>query len=323
MNEKISIIVPIYNKEQYIRNFINSVKQQTYSNYELILVNDGSTDNSIQVATDELKNTNIDYKIINKENGGQSSARNEGIKIAKGEWIVMPDSDDALQNDYLETMIKAVNKTNSLVGLCDLEYVDEENIFKKTQRTGELDAKDGKEFFKDFILHKIAIGPTLLIINTKFLINIKLQFNEKSRYSEEFIFITELLYNSKKVVHIKENIYNYCLREGSVSTGASSDRILNGYLEIEKYSEKYKKKTDKYSKMYNKYALPRWIIATARFSSGYLQYNEYNYLMKKLKAKKEIRKLYTFPNLKTRMAAIIFELSPFLFYKISKRGRKN
>lgn len=323
MNEKISIIVPIYNKEQYIRNFINSVKQQTYSNYELILVNDGSTDNSIQVATDELKNTNIDYKIINKENGGQSSARNAGIDASKGDWIVIPDSDDILQNDYLEIMMSGINKTKAQIGICELEYVSENDIFKQSARTNDFDVNNGKKYFKAFILHQIQIGPYSLIINRKLLKDKEILFNEKSRYSEEFIFITDLLYNSEKVVHIKEKIYNYCLREGSVSTGASPDKILNGYSEIEKYSEKYKKKTDKYSKIYNKYALPRWIIATARFSSGYLQYNEYNYLIKKLKAKKEIRKLYTFPNLKTRMAAIIFELSPFLFYKISKRGRKN
>ena len=323
MNEKISIVVPIYNKEKYIQNLINSVKNQTYKNYELILVNDGSKDNSIEIATKELENTNIEYFVINKENGGQSSARNVGIKIATGDWIVMPDADDTLQNDYLDIMINAVKKTKAQIGICEIEYVSENDIFKQSKRKNEIEIKKGKEYFEKFILHKIEIGPYSLIINRNFIIRNKILFDEKSKYSEEFIFITDLLYNAEKTVYIKEKIYNYCLREGSVSTGANSEKILNGYSEIEKYSKKYMNNIDSYSKIYNKYALSRWIIATARFTSAYLNYNDYKYLMKKLNAKEKIKVLYTFPDLKTKIAAITFEFSQLLFYKVSKKGKIN
>lgn len=315
---KISIVVPVYNKEKYIKNFIKSVIKQTYTNFELILVNDGSTDNSIIVAEEILKDSKLEYKIINKSNGGQSSARNAGIKVAEGEWIVIPDSDDTLQKDYLKIMINSVIGANSEVGICDLEYVSEDNIFEESKRTSETIVKNGKDFFADFVMHKIEIGPVSLIIKKEFLEMIQIAFNEKSNYSEEFIFITDLLYNATNVIHIKEKLYNYCLRQNSVSTGAGINKILNGFNEIKKYSKKYLDKGDEYSKIYNKYALARWIIATARFTSSYLKYKEYKILMKELNAKKEVRKLLLFPEIRIKAATIIFLISEKLFYKISK-----
>lgn len=317
MNE-ISVIVPVYNVEKYISNFIKSIINQTFKDFELVLVNDGSTDNSIEIAKKELTNTNINYKIIDKKNGGQSSARNVGIRNAKGNWIVIPDSDDALQKDYLKLMYEQTKKENIELILCDINDVTDENIFEETKRNNQLDEKSGKEFFVDFFMHKISIGPYSLMIRKEILQKNKILFNENSRYSEEFTFICDVLYSSKKVIHIKEKLYNYCLRRGSVSTGANIEKILNGYNQIIENGEKYYKTDNEYCKTYRKYAMPRWILATARFTALNIEYDTYKKLMKKLNAGKEIRKLITFPDLRTKIAAIIFLFSKRLFYNISK-----
>ena len=317
MNE-ISVIVPVYNVEKYIANFIKSVTNQTFKDFELILVNDGSTDNSIEIAKQELIHANINYKIIDKENGGQSSARNVGINNATGNWIVIPDSDDVLQKDYLKLMFEQTKKENVELIICDINDVTDENIFEETDRNHKSDKKSGKEFFVDFFMHRISIGPVSLMIKKEVLQKNKIMFNENSRYSEEFSFICDVLYSSNQVIHIKEKLYNYCLRGGSVSTGANIEKILNGYNEIIKNGEKYYKIDNQYCRMYKKYAMPRWILATARFTSANLQYDEYKNLMKAFNAKKEIRKLITFPDLKTKVATILFLFSMRIFYNISK-----
>ena len=101
---KYSIIIPVYNSEKYIEKCINSILEQTCENYEVIIVNDGSTDNSIEIIKQLLHEANIDWLVIDKENGGQGSARNLGIKYAKGEYLVVIDSDDYLMTTMLEVV---------------------------------------------------------------------------------------------------------------------------------------------------------------------------------------------------------------------------
>lgn len=108
---KISIITPVYNVEKYLEKNIESILGQTFRDYEFIIVNDGSTDSSGEIAEKYAKKDNR-IKVINKENGGAPSARNEGIKIAKGDYLYFPDSDDWLEKDYLENLYDAAVRTN-------------------------------------------------------------------------------------------------------------------------------------------------------------------------------------------------------------------
>lgn len=315
---KISIVVPVYNVEKYISNFLKSVINQSFDDFELLLINDGSKDSSISVAEDILRPTSVKYRIINKENGGQSTARNVGIKEAIGEWIVIPDSDDVLQKDYLKLMFEQSKSDDVDVVFCNINNVVEENIFEESKRSNKLKKKSGKEFFEDFFMHRIMVGPVSLMIRKSFLYNNNILFNEKSRYSEEFTFICRVLYFARMVVHVEEKTYNYCLRKGSVSTGASADRIINGYNEIIKNSSDYFDNDSSQCRLYQKYAMPRWILGTARFTASNLDYHDYKQLMVKLNAKQEIKKLIRFPNLKTKMAAMLFCFSNRLFYTISR-----
>ena len=100
MNPKISIIVPIYNMEQYLERCVDSILSQTYKDFEVILVNDGSTDNS-DIICDDYAKKDQRIKVIHKRNGGLSSARNAGIKLSKGQWLLFIDSDDCVKQDYV------------------------------------------------------------------------------------------------------------------------------------------------------------------------------------------------------------------------------
>lgn len=316
---KVSIVSPVYNVEKYIKNLITSVKNQTYSDFELILVDDGSTDGSIKIAEKELKKTTINYQIISKENNGQSSARNVGINAAKGEYVCVVDSDDVIQPQYVEYLLEVITTSDSDVAFCDLNWVPEDKLFEISNDEKTYEVKSGKEFFYDFFMHNVEIGPVSLLIRRNLLKKIKICYNEKSRYSEEFTYICKLLHDAKKVVHLKQKLYNYCLRTGSVSTGANIDKVLNGYNEIVKNNSKFLECNCKYCKLYNKYAMPRWILATARFTAKNMKYFDYKVLLKKLEYRKNIRNLYSFPKLSVKIAALFLNFSLFITYHIFKR----
>ena len=116
MNEKVSIGVPIYRVEKFLSKLIDSLINQTYKNLEIILVDDGSPDGSGKIC-DEYANKESRIKVIHKENGGVSSARNKVLEIATGKWLVFVDGDDWLESDCIEYMLRLVHETDSEMGM--------------------------------------------------------------------------------------------------------------------------------------------------------------------------------------------------------------
>ncbi len=116
MEELISIIVPVYNVEQYLEKCVKSIIRQTYKNIEIILIDDGATDSSGKIC-DKLKLKDNRIKVIHKENGGLSDARNAGLKVAKGEYIGFVDSDDYIKEDMFETLYNLNKKYNSEISI--------------------------------------------------------------------------------------------------------------------------------------------------------------------------------------------------------------
>lgn len=119
----ISVIVPVYKVEKYLRRSIESVLNQTYTDLEIVLVDDGSPDQCGMIC-DEYAQKDSRIRVIHKENGGLSSARNAGIKIAKGEYITFLDSDDYIENDAYETLINVAANTDADVIEGGIKYID-------------------------------------------------------------------------------------------------------------------------------------------------------------------------------------------------------
>ena len=117
---KLSIIIPVYNSEKYLDKCLTSIINQNYKNIEIILINDGSKDNSKKIINKYLKNNKKVIKYIEQENSGQAHARNRGLEIATGELITFVDSDDYVLPEIYEEMIKTLTKTNADIVMCDL-----------------------------------------------------------------------------------------------------------------------------------------------------------------------------------------------------------
>lgn len=131
MHVMISVIVPVFNTENYLKKCIDSILQQTYQDIELIIVDDGSTDNSFFICKEyERKDRRV--KVIHKENGGQGSARNVGLDVCKGEYIIFVDSDDYILPDMFQILIKNATLANADISCCAV-YSQEDGSDKKEE----------------------------------------------------------------------------------------------------------------------------------------------------------------------------------------------
>ncbi len=147
-NSFISIIVPVYNVENYIRECLDSILSQTISNFELILVDDGSTDNSGKIC-EEYQEKDARIKVFHKENGGLSSARNKGIDEAKGEYFCFVDSDDTIRPDYLDTLYTVITSDDSDLAVCDIEAPRLAGAEFKEKRAFKMTATEAKKWLYD------------------------------------------------------------------------------------------------------------------------------------------------------------------------------
>jgi len=225
VNRKISIIVPIYNVEKYLRQCIESIVNQTYKNIEIILIDDGSQDKCANIV-DEYANKDERIVVIHKKNGGLADARNAGLRIATGEYIMFVDADDILVSTSSEVLLKKMEEENAdyVIG----NYINcYENgrlwaspIFSIDKyKTFKLDIKDYKDSF--YIMSSTVCNK---MFKNKFIKSLNLEF-EVGIPAEDAIFTTYCFINSKKVYYIPDIIFYYRQRKSgtSISTNCNED----------------------------------------------------------------------------------------------------
>lgn len=228
MNVKVSIIIPAYNTEKYIKHCLDSILNQSYQNFEVIIIDDCSTDNTIEIIHG-YKDQRIKL-VKNARNSGPSFSRNKGIKLALGEYIAILDSDDWWQTNRLEQMLSFMDTNNADMVFDNLLYIRE----------------NAQEPWQTFYQHKnlVITNPTQVspeyfvnndlgilkgIIRRDFLIKNKISYNESIKYGEDFMFYLEIILKTNKVWLLPKGYYYYLTREGSLVTNmyALSEQCIN------------------------------------------------------------------------------------------------
>lgn len=227
----ISVIVPIYNVEKYLKECIDSIIKQTYKDIEIILVDDGSPDRCSELCDNyALQDSRI--KVVHKKNGGLSSARNAGIDIASGEWLVFIDSDDYIHSEMLTKMMEAQIATDASLVVCDFcSFSDSGKAVRRTSNNGEITVYSPYEACEAFFSRK-GIGWNAwnkLYHRTLF---DTIRFPE-GIYCEDKATIYKLYLKSNKVVYVHECLYYYRLRQGSIM----QDKPLRLYYDTLKINE--------------------------------------------------------------------------------------
>lgn len=207
--DKVSIIVPVYNVESYLVKCIESILGQTYKNFEVIIVDDGSRDNS-GLLGDQLSREDDRIHVIHKKNGGLSSARNEGLKNARGKWIMFVDSDDYLSIDCLNSLVFAAKDTESQISVCNMvrvfENAPDQPFYAPVNSQTVLDGiKRFRTLEQPSVCNKLFKADLLENI----------EFPEGKFYEDTYIY-HQLCYKANKIVLTGKNGYYYLYRNNSI-----------------------------------------------------------------------------------------------------------
>jgi len=220
---KYSIIVPVYNSEKYLDDCLNSIFKQTNQDFEVICVNDGSTDKSLDI----LKRYEEDIIIINQENMGLSVARNNGVKKSNGKYLIFVDSDDTIENKLLEK-IDVVSKNNP--DLIRFGVIENFNENKNIIAAPKFNNLSGEEAFKQIVENKYIEPAWLYAYNKKYYVKNNFEFIP-NMYHEDFGLIPKIIMLADKVTSIEYPGYNYIKREGSITNDpVKANKRANDFL---------------------------------------------------------------------------------------------
>ena len=214
----ISIVVPVYNAENYLNVCVNSIIQQTYKNFECILINDGSADNSGALC-DNYASVDNRFKVIHKLNGGVGNARNHGLEIAMGDWITFIDSDDWIETEYLNEFVKATANVDLIIqGHCKYINSKKAKIFSPSNWVAS-----GNEITTKIVEVYKKINPFIIqtpwskFYKSSIIENNQLRFNESMRIGEDYLFLLNYLLYINNVRAISYSGYNYATYQSTLT----------------------------------------------------------------------------------------------------------
>lgn len=272
--KKISVIVPIYNVEKYLKKCIDSIINQTYSNLEIILVDDGSPDNCGKIC-DEYQVQDSRIKVIHKKNGGLSDARNAGIKEATGEIISFIDSDDFIDLDMYEYMLNEMQKENADIVICGtkIDFEKGKTNIKRAEERKILKSKDALIELNSFKSFDMAVWNKLYKKEI-----IEGIFFPVGKKSEDYFVMYQYFDRAKNILILPEAKYHYIQRANSISRGKN---ITHDYIEGSKQQKAFFDK---------KYPEISFVGNTAYAFSYIAIYNRY--IKNKLKISKNLKKKF-------------------------------
>ena len=214
-DKKVSIIVPVYNVEQYLNKCIDSILNQTYRNIEVILINDGSIDNSREICDKYAK---IDHRItvIHKENGGVSFARNVGLSLSSGDYIMFIDSDDWIEKDTLSILLEIQNENDYdviMFGICRENKITEKTTYSSLESESFVGKDKLMSFFPKLIKRELMNSLCNKMYKASIIKKNKIKFNESINIAEDTLFNSEIFLKITSFYILDKCMYHYIIRD--------------------------------------------------------------------------------------------------------------
>ena len=239
---KLSLCVPIYGVEKEIPRFLASLEKNLCDGTEVILVDDGTKDNSGKIADAFAEKHPAYVRVIHKPNGGVSSARNAGLDMARGEYVLFCDPDDQLADDHMSAVLKAIDRYDSP----DVIYYDYSvgtDMAKMKHKSVPMfrEGRIDKETFVCELAKDRYVRSHLWNKVIKRALYGELRFNEDSSYGEDFELLTELMLRPSTFVYLPKTLYRYMLRPNSLTGNISLDKLLSMHRLAEYRYERYRK----------------------------------------------------------------------------------
>lgn len=318
---KVSVIIPVYNVEQYIRQCVLSILNQTLKDIELILVNDGSEDKSMEVIEDLIEcNSNI--IVINKKNGGLSSARNEGIRHARGTYLMFVDSDDYIESDYIEILYNQCIKHNLDIAIGNYKKLIETKLVKETRKglTQEGDILTGTE-----LMYKLCKSNNYRpevwddMYKTEYILKNKLYFQEGILHEDEDFTPKALVY-AERVKFVNSYGYIYRQRNNSIMNSSININNINGLIvTINNLINLYNNTDDEYGKQAINENLLR-ILSMILYNIKTIDLKNKKILYNQVPVKDLIGVLAEYKNIKNIIRIMLLKIDIRLYYFILKKS---
>lgn len=318
----VSIIVPAYNVEKYIKKCLTSIFKQTHKNIEVIIINDGSTDNTYQVIKSCIDNEKR-ARVLDTSNCGVSSARNSGIKESIGEYIIFVDGDDYLSNDFVIYMLELIINSNTEFCFSRNCYTrkDEQQVKKET-----VEILNCEEATTLLLSPDIVVGCWNKIYKRSLIESKHIFFAENLFYGEGLTFIINIAQSCKNIGVGSKKVYHYRKNnETSATTAFEIDKVYNGEKALIEIKENLPKKSKMINTMFNYhlslYRLGALInLKSNRLENVYL--NDYNRWLKYIRHNSF--KFLFFNRISSYRKALIITgaCSPFIISKLDKIRRK-
>lgn len=250
-NPTVSVIVPAYNAENFIESCVESILRQTYTDFELILVNDGSKDSTSAICH-RLAAQDSRITVIDQENGGSSSAKNTGLGIARGSYIEFIDADDTLDEAYMEQLLRGTAEDEADLCVGNVAFVDMKAGKQVLSRPspklheGMFTLKEYLSHYKDYMPHAIVGAPWNKLFRRSIIEEHHLRFDETTRNNEDTWFNLAYLRHCGKVFVSASPFYHYINHQSGSASRRYIDDIIDIYIETYRRSTAFLKETEMY-----------------------------------------------------------------------------
>ncbi|MEY0337039.1 glycosyltransferase family 2 protein [Providencia stuartii] len=299
---KVSVIVPVYNAENYIESALSSLLMQSLDDIEIIIINDGSTDNSLSLIK-KLLDRNVNGKkhitLISRENKGVAATRNQGLKIAQGDYIIHFDSDDWVDKNWLKILYEKAIEDNSDIVICDYYSVyNKKKIYTQQQVHSSI-----LENIKLLLVGKISNMNWDKLVRRTIITENNIQYIENINMGEDFLLTLMSFFYSHKISHVSKGLYYYNKTNQNSLTFKYSEKSLNDITKITNIAEDFFIRNNYFNNIrkefdYFKLGVRNFFIVHSNGSlkiimRGLNLYPETNYLVKNSNSPRMLRLIFT------------------------------
>ncbi len=312
---KITVIVPVFNGRLYLDDLMVNFHQQTTKDFEVIFVNDGSTDGTKEkLDTIAMETQDFRVRVIHQKNAGVSAARNRGIDTAEGKYICFIDADDAISENYFELLLKAIEEHSVHVAVGFITRTKQDLELSAAIETSILSKA---AFLREFLYRGNRFHICATLFDAQRLHEYGLRFPEGYRYSEDVYFLWQLFAREKQIAVIPCPIYCYVDNPVSAMNRKINLNRKQAIVLMEKLETIIQEYAPEFSNEFCQYAVARhhWSILwqAACMLHSYREFQEY---VQHFEMKQELKKLYSYPGHRISWSARLYSTSPWMYYHL-------
>lgn len=316
MSTKIDVIVPLYNATPFIPTLLENLKKQTFRDFRVIFVNDGSKDNTLEVLKSEIESFPFPYLIVSQENKGAAAARNAGIRKVTAPWFLCLDCDDYFAPEFLQYLYRSTCENEVDFSYACFMFAPAKNKDFSCS-VGEYDAQliDPALCMKDHYTN--WFHHVCMLINTKFFLKCDLYYDEECKYCEDNTYITRLIGVANSIVRVNNVLYFYIVHPNSLSHSPQVHKFLSGIASFQRVDEEMKNSSSPAAKMFLEIAGARYYISTFRKAAVQMKYSDFRKVCDTVSTDMFAHQIKMQATM-TKLAGYLFLFSKKMFYIVTR-----